>query len=237
MRPNQTLMECFENHEGRPIMKVEHYMEIYEKHFERFRNRPVNILEIGIFQGGSLQLWKKYFGEQANIFGLDIEPKCKKFEEDRIKISIGDQGNRQFMKKLAQKLPPLDILIDDGGHTMKQQKVTFNVMYSKVKENGVYLCEDVATSYMPKYGGGYLKPRSFIEFAKRKIDYLNACYSQDENLKIDNFTKSTHSMHFYNSIVVFEKGLQNSKEPEFLTSSGRKGETKRSTRIKTKDIN
>lgn len=203
-------------------MKVSHYMSVYERYFEKYRNKPINILEIGIFKGGSLQLWKEYFGEQVQIFGLDIEPECKAFEEERINIFIGDQGDRAFMQKLADQLPPLDILIDDGGHTMEQQKVTFEVLYSKVKSDGVYLCEDIGTSYIPTYGGGHQNPESFVEFAKRKADYLNAWYSQEESLEVDDFTLCTNSVHFHNGIIVFEKGTENKDKPEFLVASGKK---------------
>ena len=62
-----------------------------------------------------------------------------------------------FLKKLYAALPPLDILIDDGGHTMNQQITTFEVLFDKVKEDGIYLCEDLHTSYFKYFGGGYKK--------------------------------------------------------------------------------
>jgi len=122
-------------------------------------------------------MWKKYFGAGAQIFGLDIDPQCKLFEEDRIRIFIGDQGDRQFLRLLKQQLPKLDILIDDGGHTMEQQIVTFQELFPHISANGVYMCEDLHTSYWRSYGGGYLNPNSFVEYSKRLIDYLNAYHS------------------------------------------------------------
>ncbi len=109
------LLDYFEANQGRVIHKWVHYFDIYERHFERFVGDEVNILEIGISHGGSLQMWKHYFGEKANIVGVDIDPRCKSFEEERIKVLIGDQGNRNFWTSIKSSLPQFDIIIDDGG--------------------------------------------------------------------------------------------------------------------------
>ena len=82
------------------IHKWIHYFDIYERHFSRFRNKEVVILEIGVFQGGSLQMWKEYFGDKAKIYGVDIEPQCKTLEEENVKIFIGSQSDRNFLRNL-----------------------------------------------------------------------------------------------------------------------------------------
>ena len=84
---------------------------------------------------------------------MDIDSRCKAFEEDGIEIFIGSQEDREFWRKLKTKIPKVDILIDDGGHTMRQQIVTFEEMFDFVKDGGVYLCEDLHTSYWKSYGG------------------------------------------------------------------------------------
>ncbi len=124
-------------------------------------------------------MWKNYFGSQAKIYGLDIDPQCKKLEEDQIKIFIGDQANRDFLRELRDEIGTIDILIDDGGHTMVQQINTFNELYSAVSETGIYLVEDLHTSYWEDFGGGYERPGSFIEYAKGFIDSINAWHSHD----------------------------------------------------------
>lgn len=150
---NSSLLEYFENNTGRTIDKWIHYFDIYERYFHKYQNRPVNILEIGVYHGGSLQMWKHYFGLQAQIFGLDINPWCKSLEEDRIKIFIGDQSDRLFLKSLKEIMPKIDILIDDGGHNMIEQIVTFEELYSHIKDDGIYLAEDLHTSYWTEFGG------------------------------------------------------------------------------------
>jgi cephalosporin hydroxylase len=97
------LEKYFRNNDKRLIQKWNHYFDIYEHHFSRFRNKEVVILEIGIFQGGSLQMWKDYFGPKAKIYGIDINPKCKDLEEENIKIFIGSQSDRKFLREVKEK--------------------------------------------------------------------------------------------------------------------------------------
>jgi len=200
------LENYFTDNAGRLIHKWQHYFEIYDRHFSRFRGTDVCIVEFGVYQGGSLQMWKQYFGSNCKIFGIDINPHCKKLEEEQIEIFIGDQEDRIFLKELAEKIPRIDILIDDGGHEMKQQMNTFEVLFPHIDKNGVYLCEDMHTSYWPKFGGGYKKHSTFVEYSKNFIDSINAWHSvQPNRLSVTEFTRSVHSLHYYDSILVIEK--------------------------------
>jgi hypothetical protein len=195
----------FNNNTGRIIDKWTHYFEVYDKHFSKFRGKEIILLEIGTFYGGSLKMWKYYFGEQAKIYGIDINPNCKQLEEENIKILIGSQSDRNFLEKVKNEIPPIDILIDDGGHTMLQQITSFEVLFDHIKADGIYLCEDLHTSYWKKYGGGHKRKGSFIEYSKNLIDKLNAYHSEQESLKVDSFTNSVNSLHYYDSILVIEK--------------------------------
>jgi hypothetical protein len=198
----------FTENTGRLIHKWKHYFEIYDRHFSRFRGTDVHVVEFGVSQGGSLQMWKKYFGPNAKIFGVDINPHCKTLEEEQIEIFIGDQEDRIFLKSLAEKIQRIDILIDDGGHTMKQQIHTYEELFSHIEKNGVYLCEDLHTSYWSEYSGGYKKRNTFIEYSKNFIDYMNAWHSAKiSRLRITEFTRTVHSLHYYDSVLVIEKRL------------------------------
>jgi methyltransferase family protein len=200
------LRAYFEANPGRMIHKWMHYFEIYDRYLVRYRGTDVVLLEIGIYQGGSLQMWKHYLGGRATIWGVDIKPRCGRFAEEQIKIRIGDQSDRAFLESLAAEIPRIDVLIDDGGHTMRQQRTTFEVLFPKVAEGGIYICEDLHTSYWSTYGGGYLKPDSFIEFSKHLIDSLNAWHSKDpEALAVSDFTRSAYALHYYDSMLVIEK--------------------------------
>jgi cephalosporin hydroxylase len=203
---HKDLLEYFENNPGRLINKWMHYFEIYERHLSRFRNKEIHVVEIGVNQGGSLQMWKKYFGDRAKIYGVDINKRCQTLEEERIKIIIGNQQNRNFLKKIKNLCPQIDILIDDGGHTMLQQINTFEELFPHLSENAVYICEDLHTSYWARCGGGYRNPKSFIEYSKNLIDQLNAWHSKDaESFQVTDFTRSAYSMHYYDSVLVIEK--------------------------------
>lgn len=200
------LEKYFANNTGRRITKWKHYFEIYDRHFSRFRDTDVHVVEFGVSQGGSLQMWKHYFGARCKIFGVDINPECKNLEEERIQIFIGDQEDRQFLRSLPERVPRIDILIDDGGHTMRQQICTFEELFPHVHAHGVYLCEDLHTSYWPKFGGGWKKRGTFMEYSKSLVDQLHAWHSLDRGkLEVTDFTRSAHSLHFYDSILVIEK--------------------------------
>lgn len=211
---NNDLEKYFYNNNGRLINKWKHYFEIYDRHFAKYRNKEIVIVEIGVFQGGSLQMWRNYFGPNAKIYGLDIDPRCKEFEEENIEIIIGSQSDRDFLTALKKKIPKIDILIDDGGHTMNQMKVTFEEMFDHVSPDGVYLCEDTHTCYQWRYGGGHKRSNSFIEYTKNIIDDLHAWHSEQKSLQVNKFTRSVHSIHFYDSIVLIEK--KNMSTPENL---------------------
>lgn len=200
------LEQFFDQHSGRLIHKWRHYFEIYDRHFSRFRGKPINIVEFGVSQGGSLQMWRHYFGPEAKVFGVDINPNCKQFEETGVQIFIGDQADRDFLRSLARTLPPIDILIDDGGHTMQQQIRTFEELFPCVAPHGVYLCEDLHTSYWKRFGGGYRRRGSFIEYSKGFVDALHAWHTrQPRRFEVSEFTRTVHSVHYYDSIVVVEK--------------------------------
>ncbi len=209
------LRRHFDKDQGRLLKKRLHYFEIYDLHFQRYRGKPVNILEIGIAHGGSLQLWKDYFGPQAKIYAIDPDPRCKQFEEENVRIFIGDQGDPTFLRKLKEEIPRPDILIDDGGHLMQQQISSFEELYPFIAEDGVYLCEDLYTSYLPEWGGGIERPGTFMEYAKRLVDKLHGFHTKDPDCLVPaSIPRSAHSLHFYDSVFVIEKQRRDSSPLE-----------------------
>jgi len=207
MARNQ-LEKYFYKNNKKLIHKWLHYFNIYDLHFSKYRKKSVTILEFGVFQGGSLQMWRDYFGKKARIIGVDINPKCKTLEEKGIEIYIGDQEDRKFLNNLMKKIGKVDIVIEDGGHTMQQQINTFEEVFPYVKDGGTFLIEDLHTSYWKEYGGGYRKAGSFVEYSKNIIDDINAYHSREpKKLSINSNTKTITGMHVYDSIIVFDKGV------------------------------
>jgi SAM-dependent methyltransferase len=204
--PANPLAEYFFHNPGRLIHKWHHYFEIYHRHFAAFRGRSPVVLEIGVFHGGSLQMWREYFGPGARIVGIDIDPRCRALEEPpSITVFTGDQADRGFLASVRERLPRIDILIDDGGHMMAQQTVTFEELYPHLQPEGIYLCEDLHTSLIEHFGGGYGSKDSFLEYTKALVDSLYVWYTKDPRLVPRPTTRSTFALHFYDSVVVMEK--------------------------------
>ena len=203
----KTFRQLFDEHNGDSILKWSNYPEIYDKHFTSYRDKPISILEIGVYKGGSMRLWEKYF-PKAKIYGVDIDEKCKHYESDRTKIFIGDQSDRSFLRNVMSEIKQVDIIIDDGSHRADHQIATFEEMYYFLKTPGVYLIEDIELNYRQDK-----KPDNFMDFMKNKIDELNvrksmpgkqALSHQWKDLEV-RFTNTTNSITFYDNVIVLEK--------------------------------
>ena len=196
------------------VHKWIHYLDIYDNHFKKFKNKNPNILEIGIYEGGSLEMWNYYFNNNCTIYGIDINKKCIEkvnlLNKKNVKAIIGDQGSRKFWKDFLKDKPKFDIVIDDGSHKIEHQKITFEEVYNNISENGIYLCEDLHTSYWKAYNGGLKKSGSFIEYSKDFIDMLNYYHikefeNEKQREKFKKIRNSTNSVHFYDSVIILEK--------------------------------
>ncbi len=172
------LWRAFLSHSGPIAHKWTHYFPVYEAHLARYRNRPMLMWEIGVDEGGSLQLWKGYLGPFAQIVGLDLLDKTE-CEEEQIAIRTGDQADSVFLQSLLDEFGAPDVVIDDGSHVMDHVGATFAYLYPRISPSGVYIVEDLHTAYWPEYGGGLAEPGSFIETAKGLIDELNADHTRD----------------------------------------------------------
>lgn len=215
------LWSDFLTNDKRVIHKWKHYFPIYERHFKEFVYKSVTFIEIGCGKGGSLQMWKRYFGPHARIIGIDIDPGCKKFEEDQVEIHIGQQQDYQFLEDLINEIGTPDIVLDDGSHMMSHIIASFQFLYPRMAKNGIYMVEDLHTAYWDEYEGGLHKPSTFVELCKDLIDELNADHTRGA-LPGTEFTKSTLSMHFYDSIAVFERGTHTKKwAPQIGQSASR----------------
>jgi hypothetical protein len=138
------LEEYFDSHLAGPgIHRWRHYFEIYDRHLSKFRDRDVHFLEVGVYSGGSLGMWRSYLGKKAQIYGVDIEPACQAYEGEGIRVLIGDQADRGFWQDFRREVPRLDVVIDDGGHRAFQQIATLESLLPHLQPGGVYICEDI----------------------------------------------------------------------------------------------
>lgn len=205
------------------INKGRAYLDVYEKYMSKYKNKKPIILEIGIDGGGSIEMWNYYFNGNCTIYAIDIEQKSidivKKLKLPNVHAILGDQGNETFWDKFLQD-KCFDIIIDDGGHTMQQQIMSFEKLYRRLNLEGVYICEDTCTSYWQTFGGGYKNLNSFIEYSKNFIDMINyQAIASDRNIEstydYDKITKNfidwnrfenvSNALHYYQSMVIIEK--------------------------------
>jgi hypothetical protein len=188
-----------------------HYFDIYERHLERFRNQSPVMIEIGVKGGGSLAMWKSYFGPGCKIIGIDIDPACKAHENEDIDVYIGSQDDPGVIDRIFSAYPRVDIVLDDGSHMMNHMITSFELMYERLHPDGLYVVEDTHTCYWKGYGGGLGRKGSFMEFVKQKLDEINAVHSKGQ-VPVSEFTRSTQCISCYDSIVVFERRPQGERK-------------------------
>jgi hypothetical protein len=199
-------------------LKWRKYFDVYDAIFKKFRKKKIIFVEVGVLNGGSLEIWKKYFHPKSRIIGIDLNPKCKKFQKKGIEIFIGDQSDENFWKKFYKKVGKIDILLDDGGHTNKQQIITTVKSIPNMNDGGVLIVEDTHTSYMKNFGNP--NKYSFINFTKKLVDDINYKFKGLGNFKFS-LNDYIYSIQYFESFVVFhinsKKTSYNRITNKFLT--------------------
>jgi hypothetical protein len=192
------------NRSGALLDKWVHYFPIYHRHLERFRGRAVRVLEIGVYRAGGLNMWQDYFGADATIVGVDVDPAAQRAAGDAFVVELGDQEDPEFLRHISEKHGPFDVVIDDGGHSMRQQIVTSETLFPLLAEDGVLLVEDTHTSYWSTYGGGRSASGSFLRWAQGHIDDLHSFHDTSVD-STSAWATGLGAVHFYDSIVVFDR--------------------------------
>lgn len=203
-RPTLGLRWYFEHNDGRLIDKWDHYFEVYERYFGPFRGTAPKMLEIGVSHGGSLQMWRNYLGRRSAIVGVDIEPRVGELAGEGVEIEIGSQSDPEFLAEVARRHGPFDIVLDDGSHWFHDQRVSLEMLWPHVADGGVYMVEDVHTSYLPTYDGGLGRPDTFISLTSDRIDDLHRFWLAPDDGP-NEWTRSLGGIHVHDSIVVFDK--------------------------------
>jgi hypothetical protein len=208
------LWDYFQNNTGKKITKWTHYFWVYEKHFAHLRDKEFKMLEIGVLNGGSLEMWRNYF-PKAKIVGIDINPDCRNHEQadKNIFVRIGDQSDEKFLQSLVDEFGEFDLILDDGSHHVDHVNRTFQYLYPKLKDGGIYFIEDTHAAYWPSHGGSINAPESIHNVAKDMIDSINADHARGQKTP-DYYTKNVKCMTVYDSIIVFDKGDVGLKYPQ-----------------------
>ncbi len=196
--PENPLFKYFQEHvEGPGIWKWEHYFEVYHRHLAKFIGQRVDVVEIGIYSGGSLAMWRSYFGAESHIYGVDIEPDCKVYKDRSITVFTGDQADRTFWTDFRETVGAVDIIIDDGGHTPEQQRITLEEMLPYLRPGGVYICEDIH--------GSFDQFSSFIAGLADGLNCFDKVHGETLQTSATPFQSAIHSIHFYPYLVVIER--------------------------------
>lgn len=181
-------------------IKYDAYFSAYEKLLQNYRGKAVTLVEVGVFNGGSLFMWRQYLGVEARIIGIDLNPDAKAWESYGFEIYIGDQSLDLFWAEFYSKIGDVDILIDDGGHTNRQQITTAHHAIQNMNDGGILVVEDIHTSYLREFGNP--SHHSFLNFAHRIVDGVNSrsyCLKQTYT----KYSSRVHSVHFFESMVAF----------------------------------
>lgn len=182
-----------------PKRSIKHstYFAAYDDLLSNYRGKSITFVEVGVLGGGSLFMWREFFGPDARIIGVDINPAARKWEKHGFEIFIGSQSDLAFWQDFAAKVGPVDVLLDDGGHTYDQQIITFEAMIGNIRDGGLLIVEDTHTSYMTGFG-----PRrySFMRFVTRQVDRMNARFGALDGPGAE---RRFWSVRIYESIVAF----------------------------------
>lgn len=210
-----TYSEKFFAHEGRVSDKWEQYISTYDREFARFINtsKPVNLLEIGVQNGGSLEIWSELLPPGSTIIGVDIDPRCAEltFQSSAIKVVIADASSPETLENILGDLR-FDIILDDGSHRSDHVIASFKACFPRLADGGLYIIEDLHTSYWPEFGGGYRATGSSIEWLKALIDAEHTDYIREPDANTETSIDFLQTMNqfirriaFYDSVCVIEK--------------------------------
>ncbi|WP_158701057.1 glycosyltransferase [Phytohalomonas tamaricis] len=218
----KTLWQLYEFHEGKVSDKWSLYLNEYDRLLSPYRQEDINLLEIGVQNGGSLEIWASYFSKANHLVGCDINPVCSKLEykDPRVTVFIGDAGTVTTLEKITKLCSRFDVIIDDGSHTSSSIISSFMHYFNILNDDGVYIVEDLHCSYWQDYEGGLYAPCSSVSFFKQLIDIVNCdhwgvesrqsdiitSFEKIYGISFDNFPlKNIHSIEFIDSLCVIKK--------------------------------
>ena len=205
--PQGELLEIFVTTKDSLVHKWHHYLPLYERYFAPFRTRsgvPLRFLEIGVSQGGSLDMWRRYFGPEAIIFGIDIDPACAAFNGKAGQVRIGSQDDPAFLRAVVEEMGGVDLVLDDGSHVMAHIKASLLTLFPLVSPGGIYMIEDLHSAYWKDFGGGHASPANVFNFIRSSVDDMHRWYHQVP-VAHPEVAMDLTGIHVHDSIVVLDK--------------------------------
>lgn len=205
-----------------PSFKVTNYFKIYADLFKHLRGTNCTFIETGVFNGGSLFMWRRWLGDNARIIGIDLNPEAKKWEQYGFEIYIGDQGDPEFWKNTFNSIGHFDVLLDDGGHQSFQQIVTVSEALKAAKNKCIIAVEDTLTSFMKEFSAH--REHTFLEYVKDSTDSLtmkNSHFYPGEfpkikNQKIIDLFSLVYSVQFFTGLIAYHVDPDIKDRPELI---------------------
>ena len=198
------LLDIFVNTRGVLVNKWHHYIPIYDRYLSRFRGTKVRFLEIGVSKGGSLQMWRRYLGDDAVIFGIDIDPDCARYDGQAGQVRIGSQTDAVFLASVIKEMGGVDVILDDGSHHMDHIPASLNALFAQLDDGGLYLIEDLHTAFMRKWGGGHGRKENFFVVLLQIIKDMHGWYHY-KKIEYGGVSGHCSGIHVHDSVVVLEK--------------------------------
>ena len=200
-------------------LKNHGYQRVYPWFLSHFKELPINLLEIGVADSESIELWKNYF-ENVNLFVIDILP--IEINDKNVKVFQVDQSKENELEQFAMNVnAKFDIIIDDGSHVPDHQLLTLKTLWNNLKQGGVYIIEDIETSYWGKsfiYGYKFNSNKSnTVNVLQNAINYINSkfllSFSRRKSSLYHNIFNSVESITYgHNCIVLIKKDYDSFSE-------------------------
>jgi hypothetical protein len=220
-----SLRELYETHQGKVSDKWSIYLTEYDRLFSTYRSLPIRMLEIGVQNGGSLEIWSKYFYNARTLVGCDINDACNslEFSDPKITVIVADANSEEARAAISKISPQFDIVIDDGSHTSQDIVRSFVSYFYNLVDGGIYVAEDLHCSYWQEYGGGLFDPFSSMTFFKSLADIVNFEHwgiDKERNALLKGFSdkygldiaeellQQVYSVEFLNSLCIVRKSSE-----------------------------
>ena len=198
-----------------------HYFPFYDEVLSKFRSRPVKLLEVGVFRGATLALWRKYHHPETVIVGIDINPDATRFDDpnSNVHVRIGDQSDREFLNEVVKQFGPFDIIIDDGSHIVSHMITTFDHLFlDGLVPGGLYIVEDLHTNYWDSHRDRQV---SFVDLARELVDVMHSPYWQSQSaefrvgderrlisMELPQIAREIKEIRFRDSLILFERASE-----------------------------
>jgi SAM-dependent methyltransferase len=217
----KSLRTLYTEHTGKVSDKWALFIDVYDRVLDAYREQPIDFLEVGVQNGGSLEIWAKFFPEARALVGCDIDARCGdlEFDDPRIKVVVGAINETATFREIAKHMTGFDVFIDDGSHTSPDIVSSFVNYFRFLRPGGLYLIEDLHCAYWRHWGGGISQPTGAMAFLKLLADGIHHNYWKEQasfaelaapffapGAKVDaTLAAGIRAITFYDSLCVIEK--------------------------------